>query len=138
MLPPFLIVHRSGAEVVMDETVLHPLVRRRMIERRKHSAFWWASNGAMIGVCMSYAVALAAQGGAMLSEWTQPSSVMAVVTLIFAGGQMWNARMEDRRRITKLEDTSVTKEAYAQMVSSIHSIEAKLDRLIMNGRNHET
>ena len=132
MIPPLLIVHRAGAEVIRDISMLPPLVQTRIKERRRHGAIWWASNGCMVGVCLSYAATVTAQGGAM-SEWTQPSSVMALVTLIFAGGQMWNARLEDRRRITKLEETSVTKEAHAQMAESIHSIEAKLDRLIERG-----
>src|SRR5512146_897965 len=85
--------------------------KKRFIERRRHHAIWWMANGLVVGICLAFVIPLAAEGSSSLaSEWASPSSVMAMVTLIFAGGQMWNARLEDRRRIQKLEDTSVTKE----------------------------
>lgn len=133
MIPPFLVISRGGAHVVRDEQAMHPAIRARFQERRRHHPLWWAINGGVVGACGSYVAVLVAAEPASLAEWTTPSGLMAVVallTMIFALGQMWNGRMEDRRRITKLEETYVTKERVDGIAETVGRVEDKLDRII--------
>jgi len=88
---------------------------------------WILGNGVMIGLSMGYVGSVAAQG---LNAWTEPSTMIAVASIIFAGGQMVSARNEDRRRIAKLEETSVSKEQFTALTESVHEMNAKIDRLI--------
>lgn len=129
MIGPFLVVRRRGADVIRDESALPDVVRHRFRERRQHSSMWWACNGAVLAICAFYPLTLIADGN-LQNEWTQPSTIMAVVTMIFAGGQMYQARTEDRRRIQKLEDTTARKDTVDALSESLREVNQKLDRLI--------
>lgn len=117
-----------GVDVIRDERMLHPLVRRRFVERRRHRPMWHTTNGIVIGLCGGMIATTQAQGG---SEWTSPSTLMGVVTMIFAFGMMWQARNEDRRRIEKLENESASKEVVSALGETMKRIEGKLDQVIM-------
>lgn len=138
MMPPLVIFSRSGVDVLRDESRFTVAMKARQVERRRHSPMWWCSNGLMAGLCFGYLVTVGATDA--MTEWTQPSSLMALGSLIFAAGQLVSARMDDRRRITKLEETSATKEALLSAKESVTALstmvermDAKLDRLIERG-----
>lgn len=141
---PWLVVGRNGAQVIRDETRLHPVVRAQFVERRKHRPLWWASNGFVAGLCGGYVTLVAAEASQelVMDQWATPSGLMAVVaflTMVFALGQMWAARLEDRRRLTKLEEESATKSDVSKIASSVQRFEDKLDRVIERmGHTHET
>lgn len=137
MIPPFIVIHRSGADVIRDEALLHPVIRARFIERRRHRPMWWACNGFMAGICGSYTVIMSAQisveSPTVVSQWATPSGLMAFVsllTMIFAFGQMWNARKEDRKAIQELKDSKASKESVDTMATTVNRVEDKLDRII--------
>jgi hypothetical protein len=132
MIAPFFVVSRTGAAIIRDEDALPAKVRIRMKERRRHRPLWWASNGLTVGICLGYPLALMGDG-TMSNEWTQPSTIMAVGTMVFACGQMWSARQEDRRRISKLEETSAGKESVELLHQLLSELSQKLDRLIERG-----
>ena len=133
MILPFLVVHRGGAELIRDEAAMPPEMRARFIERRRHRPMWYACNGMVIGSCLTFVITVAAQAGSTPSEWTQPSTVIAIAGMIFAGGQMWNARQDDRRRIAKLEESSVTQKEFQTLADSVLEVSRKIDRLIERG-----
>lgn len=85
----------------------------------------------MAGLCMGYLVNL---GASELEAWTQPSTLMALGSLVFAAGQLVSARMDDRRRITKLEEMTATKESVDGLAETVKRIEDKLDRVIERER----
>lgn len=124
----WMVVGKDGVDVVRDESRLPKAVQHRIQERRRHRPIWYASQGICAGASLGYLVNLSAQG--LSAEWLSPSTIMAVGTMVFACGQMWSARMEDRRRITKLEDQSVTKSAFDDLKDTVGHMDSKLDRLI--------
>ena len=130
-IAPLVVVSRSGVQVVRDEAKLHPAVRRRFQERRRRGPMVVWGNGIMTGLCIGYVSSVAAHG---LDAWTEPSTLIAVASIIFAGGQMVSARNEDRRRIAKLEETSVSKEQFTSLTESVHDMNMKIDRLIERGQ----
>ncbi len=129
MIPPFLVFHQGGADVIRDEALLHQSIRARFVERRRHRPLWHTCNGIILGASGAYVASLGAQG-AVVNEWTQPSTVIAIIGMIFAAGQVWNARQEDRRRISKIEDSYVTRSEFQTLTQSVHEVSMKLDRLI--------
>lgn len=138
MSHPIVILSRDGVDVIRDEAILHPVIQKRFTERRKHKPEWWACNGAALGVSVSYlAVAVDGSSSVAIAEWMTPSGLMAVVaflTMVFALGQMWNARQEDQRRITKIEENIaenyVTKDTFTVVQEAAQRVEAKIDRII--------
>lgn len=122
----------SGVDVVREESRLPRDVQTRIQERRRHRPLWYASQGAAVGFSFGYVGNVAAQG--LSAEWLSPSTMMAVGTMIFACGQLWGARTDDRRRIAKLEENSVTKETFSTLAESCERMEVKLDRLIERPR----
>jgi hypothetical protein len=81
--------------------------------------------GVVLGLCMAVPANLLAQG-VSLSAWTQPPVVMAILGMFISIGSARQMVMDDRRRITAIEERAVLKEAY---IETMRRIDGSLERI---------
>lgn len=130
LIPPYLVFSRSGVEVIREAAKMPSSFRLR--ERRRHGLLWGVGNGLMMGLCIGVVGNVAAEGN--MSEWTSPGTLMAVASMVFAFGQVIQARKEDQRRIKELEDTTVRRHEFEQLLSSVNRMSEELHAYITRER----
>ena len=146
MMPPFLVASRSGVEVVRDERLLPPLVRRRFQERRAQPPLWWVRRTVVACLCVEYAVGVS--GESLGQQWLQPSVMLQTLGMLACGiwamAQMFGASKTNRESIKKhqteideIKEKYATKESVEELKRDVRGISAdmkhaneKLDQLI--------
>lgn len=97
-----------------------------MNDRRRSNVRLVFAAGLMCGWFLSVPAALIAQGSTW-SAWTAPSVVFSVAGVMLSVGATWNMVQDDRRRIQTLENTSVAKETFRDVVERV---EAAVDSMV--------
>lgn len=105
-----------------------PSVRARFRDRRRVKPLWLVECGMALGFFSGSVAGVAAQG--VSNVWTEPSTILAIVGIVFAGGITYQLVTDTRKRLDGVEHDCLRKADITGFTDRMDRIENKLDRLI--------